>query len=221
MARDRKVRPGLQRLGSQRSGPQGWWRYVAALGFVAASTGVAEIIYRAFDTDRLSMVFLAGVLGSAVVLGPGPAYFAAGAAFVVYDIYLVQPRGTFTLTSAEDVMVLVAFLSVAVLTGGLAGRLRDAQRRAEARARISGALFRASEEFSASDDEDAVRRALAQRIADAGRPAVVLYDGRAWAPPGGQPPPEEVLRLAAESAASASTIQAGDWRLRPLRAEGQ
>ena len=50
---------------------------------------------------------------------------------------------------------------------------------------------------------------------------MVLYDGRAWAPPGGQPPPEEVLRLAAESAASASTIQAGDWRLRPLRAEGQ
>ena len=111
MARDRKVRP-------QGLGPQGWWRYPAALGFVAASTGVAEIIYRAFDTDRLSMVFLAGVLGSAVVLGPGPAYFAAGAAFVVYDIYLVQPRGTFTLTSAEDVMVLVAFLSVAVLTAG-------------------------------------------------------------------------------------------------------
>lgn len=199
---------------------RGGWRYGAALGFVAASTVIAEAIYRIFDTDRLSMVFLAGVLVSAVTLGPGPAYFAAAAAFLVYDIYLVEPRFQFTLTSAEDVLVLIVFLAVAVLTGGLAGRLRDARARAEARARTSGALFRASEEFSALGDEDAVRQALACRIAEAGRQAVVFHEGRAWTAPPDSQPPAGLIEVARAPAAHAATFEAGGWRLRPLRADG-
>lgn len=210
MARERTIR-SRRRLADA-------WRYLAALGFVAASTAVAEVIYRVFDTDRLSMVFLAGVLVSAVTLGPGPAYFAAAAAFVVYDVYLVEPRFQFSLTSAEDVIVLIVFLAVAVLTGGLAGRLREAQRKAEARARTSGALLRASEEFSASDHEDAVRQALAARIADAGREAVVFFDGRTWTAPADRAAPATLAAIA--QTPSAATIEAGGWRLRPLRADG-
>lgn len=212
MARERTIRSRRRLAGA--------WRYLAALGFVAASTAVAEVIYRVFDTDRLSMVFLAGVLVSAVTLGPGPAYFAAAAAFVVYDVYLVEPRFVFTLTSAEDVIVLIVFLAVAVLTGGLAGRLREAQRKAEARARTSGALLRASEEFSASDNEDAVRQALASRIAEAGREAVVFYDGSTWTAPARNAAPAALAAIAQAPAAHAATFEAGGWRLRPLRADG-
>ena len=197
----------------------GAWRYAVALGLVLVSTAVAEVIYRAFDTDRLSMVFLAGVLVSAVMLGRGPAYFAAAVAFVIYDIYLVEPRFKFTMNSAEDVLVLVVFLAVAVLTGGLAGRLREAQRRAEARARTSGALFRASEEFSASESEDAVRQVLASRIAEAGRQAVVVHDGRSWSSPPGLAPPQTVMAAATED--GVATASSGDWRTRPIRGDGQ
>lgn len=199
---------------------RGALRYLAAFGMVAVSTAVAEVIYRVFDTDRLSMVFLAGVLVAAVTLGPGPAYFAAAVAFLVYDIYLVEPRFQFTMTSAEDFLVLLVFLAVAVLTGGLAGRLREAQRRAEARARTSGALFRASEEFSASGHEDAVRQALAHRIAETGREAVVFENGRWWSAPAGVEPPEP-LAAAAAALAQVATGQVDAWRLRPLRADGQ
>ncbi|MBP7702204.1 MAG: DUF4118 domain-containing protein [Phenylobacterium sp.] len=200
---------------------RGALRYLAAFGMVAVSTLVAEVIYRVFDTDRLSMVFLAGVLVAAVTLGPGPAYFAAAVAFLVYDIYLVEPRFQFTMTSAEDFLVLLVFLAVAVLTGGLAGRLREAQRRAEARARTSGALFRASEEFSASGHEDAVRQALAHRIAETGREAVVFEDGRWWSAPAGVEPPEPLAAAAADPMAQVAAGQVEAWRLRPLRADGQ
>ncbi|MBA4011351.1 MAG: hypothetical protein C0481_05745 [Phenylobacterium sp.] len=200
---------------------RGALRYLAALGMVAVSTVVAEVIYRVFHTDRLSMVFLAGVLVAAVTLGPGPAYFAAAVAFLVYDIYLVEPRFVFTMTSAEDFLVLFVFLAVAVLTGGLAGRLREAQRRAETRARTSGALFRASEEFSASGHEDAVRQALAHRIAETGREAVVFEDGRWWSAPTGIEPPERLVRAALDPAAQIAPSEIDRWRLRPLRADGQ
>lgn len=213
MARDWNFKPATPLRGA--------WRYLAAFGLVTVSTLVAEVIYRVFDTDRLSMVFLAGVLISAVTLGPGPAYFAAAIAFLIYDIYLVEPRFQFTMTSAEDFLVLVVFLAVAVLTGGLAGRLREAQWRAEARARTSGALFRASEEFSASGDEDGVRQALAHRIAEAGRQAVVFHDGRWWSAPQGTQPPERLCRAAAVPVAQVATAQVEGWRLRPLRADDQ
>lgn len=204
---------------------RGLWRYGAALGLVAMSSILAEVIHRLFETDRLSMVFLASVLVSAVALGQGPAYFAAAVAFVVYDIYLVQPRGVFTFATAEDVIVLGAFLAVAVMTGGLAGRLGEAQRRAEARARVSSALFRASEEFSGSNDEDAVRQALVGRIGEAGRTAVVFYGDSVWTAPAGKAPPPELARLVAGQQAAgwagAETVEIDGWRLRPLRAEGR
>lgn len=203
------------------TGLRGAWRYLVAFGFVAMSTVVAEVIYRVFQTDRLSMVFLAGVLVSAVTLGPGPAYFAAAIAFLIYEIYLVEPRFEFALTSAEDFLVLFVFLAVAVLTGGLAGRLREAQRRAEARARTSSALFRASEEFSASDDEDAVRQALAHRIAEAGRQAAVFDGARWWTAPDGVEPPEQLLRAAGAPVTQVATRRVDEWRLRPLRADDQ
>ncbi len=201
--------------------PRGVWRYVAALAIIAAATLIAETIYRTFETDRLSMVFLAGVLVTAVTLGQGPAYFGAAAAFIIYDIYLVEPRFEFTMTSAEDFLVLIVFLAVAMLTGRLAGRVREAQRSAEARARTAGALFRASEEFSASDNEDAVRQALAERIAEAGRgQAVVLYDGRSWSAPPGLSPPEVLSDLAGRPVDGAATVREAGWRLRQLRADG-
>lgn len=208
MARDWKLHPSKD-----------IWRYAAALGLVALSTLVAEAIYRIFDTDRLSMVFLAGVLAAAVTLGRGPAYFAAAVAFVIYDIYLVEPRFKFSMTSAEDVLVLVVFLAVAVLTGGLAGRLREAQRRAEARARASAALFRASEEFSATDDEKALREALALRIAEAGYETLVADEAGHWSAP-----PDLILPTAdsiAQARGESATICAGGWRLRALRADGK
>lgn len=195
--------------------PRGAWRYGAALGLVALSTAAAEIIYRVFDTDRLSMVFLAAVLVSAVALGQGPAYFAAAVAFVVYDIYLVEPRFEFTMNSAEDVLVLIVFLGVAVLTGGLAGRLREAQADAEARARASSALFRASEEFSALEEEQAIRQALVQRIGDAGHEALVIDDEDPA--PAGAPPPE-ALQQAMNGHA---THAAPGWRLRSLRTDSR
>jgi two-component system sensor histidine kinase KdpD len=114
---------------------------------VAGSTGLAEIVYRLTESTRLSMLFLGGVLVSAYLLGSGPAYFAAGLAFLIYDFYLVEPRFTITF-STSDLITLVVFLAVAMLTGRLTGRVKDAAKRAEVRARTTEALFDATRAFS-------------------------------------------------------------------------
>ena len=119
-------------LGRER--PPELWRYGAAMAWVAAAAVVAEVLYDLLHTTRLSMVFLAGVLAAAVTQGARPGLVAAGVSFVIYDFYLAEPRFQLMLATPEDVLVLLVFLFVAVLTGALAGRVRDEARRAKARA---------------------------------------------------------------------------------------
>lgn len=123
-------------------------RYAAALGWIVLATAAAELLFRLTESTRLSMVFLAGVLLTAFFQGSGPAYFAAALAFFVYNFYLVEPRFTVTF-EAEDLINLVVFMAVAMLTGNLTGRVRDQAQRAEARAKATDALFQASRAFSA------------------------------------------------------------------------
>ncbi|NQE61723.1 DUF4118 domain-containing protein [Caulobacter sp. RHG1] len=198
---------------------RGLWRYGAALAIVAASTLVAEGFYRVFDTTRLSMVFLAGILITAVTLGAWPAYFAAAISFFLYNFYLVEPRFTFQLVSAEDVLVLVVFAAVAFLTGSLTGRIRDQARQSADRAHTTAALFEASRELSAADEEDLIRGRIAQHIAQAARGEALVWDaGRTWCAPIGLKPPPELLEALASAGGGEHLV--GPWRIRPLRADG-
>lgn len=209
-----------------RGGPQGLWRYGAALGIVSAATLIAEALYRVFDTTRLSMVFLAGILVTAVTLGANPAYFAAALAFVIYNVYLVEPRFTFELVSAEDFIVLAVFLAVAMLTGSLAGRLRDEAQRNKLRAHATGALFEASRELSSASDEGAVRGRIVRHIADAARGKAVLWDQDiVWSAPEEAIVPSTLQGdvLAAFQSVQpmeSLTIAVGDWRARVMQADG-
>jgi two-component system sensor histidine kinase KdpD len=190
------------------------WRYPAAVAIIGATTAFAELLYRSFDTDRLSMVFLAGVLVTAFALGSGPAYLAAALGFVIYNVYLVEPRFAVEFTSPEDVFVLLAFVAVAMLTGGLAGRVRDEARRAQARARTMESLLDASRAFSAAGEAEEIGADLARRIAAAVRgPAAVWDAGRLWLAPEEGAIPLAIADPLIEGRAP-PTEALGEWRLR-------
>lgn len=198
-------------------------RYAAAAGFVALSTVAAELLFRLTESPRLSMAFLSAVLVAAYVLGSGPAYFAAGLAFLVYNFYLVEPRFTFSFES-EDALTLAVFLAVAMLTGNLTGRVRDQAARAEARARTTDALFRATREFSALSEEAVIRENLARHLAAAARGAAFVRDGRhtiGW-PDDASPELQRAVAALEQAPGAASwTVSSGAWTLRTLRTAGQ
>ena len=187
--------------------------YGAALLFTLAATGVSELLYRVFDTTRLSMVFLAGILATAVTQGAYPGYFAALLAFAIYNVYLVEPRFTFQFASPEDVLVLLVFLGVAMLTGGLAGRLRDEAQRNLVRARATGALFEASRQLSSADDEEAIRRLVVEQMAAAAKGEAAMVDGSTvWRSPLFEDPLASPL--------AEPDFREPGWRVRSLIADG-
>lgn len=194
--------------------------YLIALPVVAASTLVAEIIYRLFDTNRLSMVFLAGVLVTAVRFGSGPAYLTALIAVAVYNFYLVEPRFTLEFGTPEDIINLVVFLAVAMLTGRLAGRIQDEKRSAETRARTTSALLAASREFSSSAAEKQLRERIAHHVAAAARGPAFAWDNATTPPPAQAGIPPTVINEAA-SAPTGQTIHLEGWCVRRLAADAQ
>lgn len=197
-------------------------RYAAVLPIVALVTAVAEVFYRLTGSDRLSSVFMAGVLLAAFLLGSGPAYLAAGLAFGAY-FFLVDPRFQFTFGSADDFNVLMMFLAVSVLVGLLTGRVRDEAARAKARQRVNAALLDATQAFSASSDVSHICERLAHHLATAARgQAVVAQGARVFVAPSNADRDEVIGAMPPFDPASRgrATHSIGSWSFRTLTADG-
>ena len=126
-AGDKPVSPRVFKTAMAEAGP-----YVAALAIVLLTTALAEVVFRTFGTNKLSMIFLLGVVLTAIRYGAYPAYFAAGAAFMFYNFDMVTPRFTIRFASAEDVITLIVFFVVAMLTAASpagCGTRRSSRRR--------------------------------------------------------------------------------------------
>ncbi len=189
-----------------------FWRFPAAACICALAAMAAIILNRTLDETGLAMTLLTGVIVSAATLGAYPAYFAAILTFIFYNYYLVEPRFTFQMTSPEDYFVLAFFLAVAVVTGGLAGRLSDQVRRSRLRARASSALFEASRRLSAAADEDVIRRHLVEHIAAAAKGQAILADGgRTWTCPD---------ELETASIIGEDVEPPNGWQVRTIEADG-
>ncbi len=137
--------------------------YVNAIGLLMVAAAVSWWIESELETRRYSMVFLAAVLVSAVLWGRNVGLFSATVAFLTYNFLLVEPKFTFTFAPADDLVTIGVFYAVAILTGGLAGRVRDQRQAADWRARTMTMLFETSREASQSSDRDELAGLLASR----------------------------------------------------------
>jgi two-component system sensor histidine kinase KdpD len=218
------------------SRPQPAWRgYAVAIGLVAASTAAAYGLSDVYEARDLDMVFLAGVLAAGALQGLRPALVAATLAFLAYNFLFLSPRYSLAIGSPEDLLTLVAFCIVALVSGGLAGRVRDQQRAALRRAAGIAALLAASRRLSGSATRLDAAQALADQLAAAsGGPAQVLLPDQGEIAPvataraigAPQPTPLSVQDMAAArwawekgeaAGAGTATLPHADWTFRPLQ----
>jgi signal transduction histidine kinase len=111
------------------------------------------------------MVFLAAVLLAAVLGGPRPVDHRRRRELFVYDFFFVEPHFTFTVTKPQDILSLVTFLVVAVLTSQLTARVRaqaDAARRRELR---TAALYAFTRDIAGANGLDDLARVLTEHVA--------------------------------------------------------
>src|SRR5580704_6062282 len=165
--------PSLRQVVAREPGV--WRKYLPGFGYVAVATVAAWYLDRTFRASDLGMIFLAAVFTAAVRQGLRPALLAAGLAFLVYNYLFLEPRYSFAIGSPTDVLTLLVFLAVALVTGALAGRLQDQQQATSRRAAAISALLAASRRLSASAKKLDAATALAEQLAAAtGGGAMIL-----------------------------------------------
>jgi two-component system, OmpR family, sensor histidine kinase KdpD len=165
-------------------------------GGIAAVAAVAVAVLAGFGLERLttlpnlSMVFLLAVLLCALRFGHWSALIASALSFLAYNYFFIDPRFTFTVAEPQELFALIIFLAVAILTGGLAGRLREQSDAISERAAATDTLFDFSRRLSGAVKlDDALWLLAAQAAATVrGRSIVLMADGTDLTIRSGWPP---------------------------------
>lgn len=137
---------------------------LAALATLLA-TAAAWSVSHVLALPNISLVFLLGVLLVGVRSSLGPALLCAALSFIAYDILFISPTFSLTIHRQEDILTLLFFLVMAVLTGNLAARQRrqmDALRDAQAE---TATLLELSRKLGAATERQAVLDAALQQLA--------------------------------------------------------
>ncbi len=210
--------------------PSAWRGYAIGAGFIGLATLLAVGLDQSFERVDLGVIYLAAVVAAGALYGLRPALTAATAAFLVYNLLFLQPRYSFAIGAPTDVLTLVVFWGVALLTGVLAGRVREQAGRTQRRAAAVSALLGASEALAGADDRSATATVLAEQAAEAASArAVVLLprDEELMLAAGAPDRPE--LGAAAMAAArwawehgeaagfGTGTLPEAPWTFRPLQ----
>jgi two-component system sensor histidine kinase KdpD len=165
--------------------------YLTALALVATAGLVAKVLKVTLELPDPAIVFLTGVLFTAVLCGLWPSIAAAVVSLLVYDFFFVDPLYTFTVTKPQDIVSLFVFLIVAVITSRLMARIRDQAETSRRREARTAALYDFSRQLAAAVGIDDLLPTVAQHVARQFQASAVVsmpeggrLAARAWAPAG-------------------------------------
>ena len=175
-----------------------WQGWIAAAALVGMITVIGRLLGRLMPVEAMGMVYLAAIVAGSSLWGMQLALAMAAASFLAWDFFFIPPLYTVTISSTRDVIGLVVFGVVAVLAGGMAGRVRGQAQAAQARVeglRRIGAFSRSLGE--ASSEPELLAEIARQAAAIAGRGLVLSAVG------------EDLVIRATEP--HADTIEEGAW----------
>jgi two-component system sensor histidine kinase KdpD len=149
-----------------------WLRWPETLAFVpthflyatlavAAALGIGEVLTEITPIPNLSIVFLLAVLVTAMSFGIWPAIYASVVSFLTYNFFFIPPIYTFTVAEPYELLALVIFLVVAVISSALAGRVREQARISANRMRAMRRLYEFTKRLSGLAALDAVAEGAA------------------------------------------------------------
>jgi two-component system, OmpR family, sensor histidine kinase KdpD len=166
--------PTENRVATQSGGNLDPIPYVVTVAIVAVAVAVGMGLQQSLRPASISLVFLTGILISAVRFGLFPSLFACALSVLAYNFFFLPPIYTFTIADPENVVALFFFLVVAVLASNVAGRARNQLVAARARARTNEELFGFSRKLAAIGTLDDLLWATVYQIAHMLRLHVVI-----------------------------------------------
>jgi len=209
------------------------WEAFAIIALaLAAVTGGGLLAHNYIPQEAMGLIFTAVIVGAASRFGRGAGLATSLCGFLIWNFFFLPPVLTFSVAGPRDVVALLVFLVVGVVTGSLAGRVRmeaeTASSRIEALRRISlfGQRFsRAATQSELLHDAAAEAAAMTQAgvamlaknnalVAGAAMPSGSVLDDSAFAAA------DWAYRNNIETGVGTDTLPSVGWRFLPLRADG-
>jgi two-component system sensor histidine kinase KdpD len=204
--------------------------FLCATLSVAVALAAGTLLTALTPIPNLSILFLVAVVLMAVNFGIWPAIYASVLSFFTFNFFFIVPLYTFTIAEPYELLALVVFLIVAVITSALGGRVRAQATVAAGRMRATRRLYEFTRRLSGLASFEAVAEGAASEIhASLARGVVVLLESEgdlimtaAW-------PPEDELDAAPMMAArwafchgepagaDTGTLPTVPWYFVPLR----
>jgi two-component system sensor histidine kinase KdpD len=154
--------------------PRSWLPWALSSLPVAAITGAGELFAQWLDHEALGMLFLAAVVGTASLWGLAIAVYTAALAFLCWNFFFIPPIHQFTIEQPRDVIAVLVFLTVAVITGWMASRVRRAAEASQGRIESLRRITAFSRRLGAPATEADLLEEVARLAADIASPALML-----------------------------------------------
>ena len=146
-----------------------------AAGLSAITAVVGKLVFVFAELPNISLLFLLAVLGAAVLGGYVSAFITAILSALAYNFLFIDPLHTFTITAPHEVFALIVFLSVAIIAGGFASRIKEQAEAARVRAAALQSLYDFSRKLSTTAKaDDAIWVAVSHLQASLKRNIVLL-----------------------------------------------
>ena len=206
-----------------------WIAWGAAAALVAALTAAGAALQQAVPTGSMGMVYLAGVVAAGSLAGLWVALFTAALGFLAWDYFFLPPLYRLTIGSVDDLVALLLFAVVAVLSGTLASRVRAAARSGQVRIESLRRIAQFSRQLGEPTTEVEMMAEIARQGAGIlGRAVVLSLDGEDLMLRAAEPPADtldEASWAAARWCAAqheptgrgTGTLPSAAWRFLPMR----
>lgn len=123
-------------------GPLG---YLVAVLAVAIATALLALLLPYLSVASIYLVYLVVVVAIAVGWGLKQGIFAAVLGFLAANFFFTQPIFSFTVNAVQDIIALVTFLGLAILTSELVSRLKREAQEARRNQQITATLYTLSQ----------------------------------------------------------------------------
>ena len=141
------------------------WRDYFLSGFVVALiTLVDYVLFPYVGYQAVGLIELFAVLLIAVFLGRGPALLAATLSALSWNFLFIEPRFTFVINRAQDIILFFLYFGIAAIAGSLTARLRDQEKRSRANAERTMALYTLTREIAQALNMDEMLQTAVEQI---------------------------------------------------------
>jgi two-component system sensor histidine kinase KdpD len=155
------------------------WQYGLALLLIALLTGIMFLLNDTAGYELIGLIYLFSVLLVAVYIGRGPAVTAAAVSALAWNFLFIEPRFTFEVSQAQDVLLLLMYFLIALFAGNMTARLRIKEAQAAYNAERTAALYALARDTASAVTMDDVLTSAVRQIGPVFKAdvAILLTDG--------------------------------------------